>query len=783
MPLAGVWLTDSSTHPELQGGVNRFPPGSWLGPGERMLVLHQLEAPPDELRWPASTCSYSFDTQDRSFGPRFGTPTVPWYTLWGIDLDGPSARWPDRPYREPPLLYSRAEQLMVLCDDAERTILDSVGWGTPGMGDDNHLPPDWVGSRVRWDVELLTAGLIDGPVLRRIDEGVDTDTAADWGVSRCQDPGAPLDAPPAIVSGDSIVTLPADGQLHPIALVPDVLSRSDASLWSAEWPDGVSLAGDGGTILVQAPMADDLVVLDWFVLTECWITGRYTTEIRFGDPVRCYPDRDGDGYGDMFSPGVVQVGACADGYVDNGLDCDDDEDLVYPGAPEWCDGLDNDCDPSTPDGSGEAWFLEACDGPDSDLCPDGLRICLMAVAYCHETGPPRLEYCDGLDSDCNPDTPDGSDDPRVGLPCDGDGPDLCVRGTTVCDGGAILCDEPDDPSVVELCDGLDNDCNPGTPDGFDEPDFGARCNVGVGACRRTGTRVCTPAGMACDATPGSPAPDDATCNGLDDDCNGVPDDGFVGTPLTCGVGACQADGATRCEDGRIVADCAPLQPTPETPDSGLCADGIDNDCDGLVDDEDPDCTPLSVCFVDRDGDGRPGTEILLPDSDCWGLHEGRTLRPWNEDCNDDPDDPCARRAWNGATELCDGCDNDCNGLVDELYPGLGDSCATREDICTERSWQCSDDGRSLVCGAPAAIDGAGVPESWASGTCDDGIDNDCDGLIDDQDPDCALDLIAGGGRLFGCASAPVTGIPAAWLVLLIALTVTHRRVRHRHRVA
>ncbi len=58
--------------------------------------------------------------------------------------------------------------------------------------------------------------------------------------------------------------------------------------------------------------------------------------------VTCYADADGDGYGDPGSPQVFQ-GVCGVGYVQNNLDCDDDDDDTYPCADEFCDGKDNDC--------------------------------------------------------------------------------------------------------------------------------------------------------------------------------------------------------------------------------------------------------------------------------------------------------------------------------------------------------------------------------------------------------------------------------------------------------
>ena len=108
----------------------------------------------------------------------------------------------------------------------------------------------------------------------------------------------------------------------------------------------------------------------------------------------------------------------------------------------------------------------------------------------------------------------------------------------------------------------------------------------------------------------------------------------------------------------------------------VCGDGIDNDCDGLIDCDDPDCQ------IDNDGDGH-----FAP--------------PCGNDCDDT--NPNINP---GISEVCDdGIDNDCDGLVDCDDP------------------DCAGDP---VCESVAEI-------------CNNGLDDDGDGLIDCADPDCADD--------------------------------------------
>jgi len=69
---------------------------------------------------------------------------------------------------------------------------------------------------------------------------------------------------------------------------------------------------------------------------------------------------------------------------------------------------------------------------------------------------------------------------------------------------------------------------------------------------------------------------DDNCNGLDDDCDGATDEEYIGPPATCGVGACRRTTPMQCING--TPTCVPGNPVPE-----VCGDGVDNDCNGTVD--------------------------------------------------------------------------------------------------------------------------------------------------------------------------------------------------------
>jgi hypothetical protein len=145
-------------------------------------------------------------------------------------------------------------------------------------------------------------------------------------------------------------------------------------------------------------------------------------------------------------------------------DCDDENPDINPGASELCNGLDDDCDGGTADGADEAWLGTLCDGPDLDYCEEGTNTCEGALQVCSDDTDDTVEICDGLDNDCNGFLGDWETDD------DGDHYVECVswEGTDpeIYDGSD--CDDSDaarNPGLVENLDagncedGKDNDCD------------------------------------------------------------------------------------------------------------------------------------------------------------------------------------------------------------------------------------------------------------------------------------------------------------------------------------
>ncbi|TNF27644.1 MAG: HYR domain-containing protein, partial [Deltaproteobacteria bacterium] len=185
---------------------------------------------------------------------------------------------------------------------------------------------------------------------------------------------------------------------------------------------------------------------------------------------------------------------------------------------------------------------------------------------CQDCVPTGDEVCDGVDNDCDESTDEGCDD-------DGDGwcDDLlgCVADAELlldtCEHGCGDCDDDNstvNPGGVEVCNGVDDDCGDGTDE--DLPTFPTTC--GVGACFNAGVLACVEGAMVDDCAPLDPLSEtDTTCDGVDDNCNEMIDEGYVGTATSCPQ--CQSAGASYCAEGSVVVpDCAPI-------DDGTVCDG------------------------------------------------------------------------------------------------------------------------------------------------------------------------------------------------------------------
>ncbi len=312
---------------------------------------------------------------------------------------------------------------------------------------------------------------------------------------------------------------------------------------------------------------------------------------------------------------------------------------------------------------------------------------------------PTPETCDGLDDDC-----DGFIDedltPGKGV-CPAAG--VCRAGEPRCKGEAgWTCDLPDTYESPELsCDGLDNDCDGLTDEDLDPAQAGCPW---TGVCATGGLPRCDgPLGWVCPEPEGYEA-EEQTCDGLDNDCDGLTDEDLTPPEGLCPTfGVCE--GLTpRCEAGQWVCPF----PDEYEPGEEVSCDDLDNDCDGTTDELVEGCGCVNQerrdCGVDQ-GRCSPGIQF------CW-------LGQWSDCSGLDPE-----------PETCNGQDDDCDGVTDEGLPGCECSPWTRERCGPDQGrcypgWRwCQEDGTWGPCEG-----GRGpTPE-----ICD-GWDDDCDGLTDEEE--------------------------------------------------
>ena len=486
-----------------------------------------------------------------------------------------------------------------------------------------------------------------------------------------------------------------------------------------------------------------------------------------------YYDMDLDGFGNA----SVTVPACSQpsGYVSDDTDCDDSDGDTYPGADEYCDGHDDDCDGDTDEDDAvdaSTWY-EDNDGDSYGNVSVTDVECYQPSGYvsddtdcddnANSVNPGASEVCNSIDDDCDSSIDEGVTT-TFWADADADGYGDSTSTTEACSvpsgyvaaSSDVDCDDTDSstyPGADEYCDGVDTDCD-GTLDEDDALDastwYADSDSDGYGDASASTSACSQPSGYVSDTTdcndtdssvyPGA----DEYCDSVDNDCDGDTDEDEA-LDATTWYADKDSDGYGDASDSDVECyqpsgyvslgtDCDDTD-SDDYPGADEYCDGVDNDCDGTTDEDD--AVDADTWYADSDLDGYGDASVFT--SAC--------SQPSGYVSDDTDCDDAEIANFPGNTEVCDGIDNDCDGSIDDDDSNLDTSTAT--------TWYRDEDGdghgaesttdQDVACDQPSGYSSSADDcddededlSPSAEEVCTDGIDNDCDELVDCDDDDCS----------------------------------------------
>lgn len=525
-----------------------------------------------------------------------------------------------------------------------------------------------------------------------------------------------------------------------------------------------------------------------------------------------FQDADGDGFG---NPAISAIGRL-DGFVPDSSDCDDTNSSIHPGAREQCNHLDDNCDGIIDEGLRRIFFL---DGDNDGFGTPGqsMQACSTPAGYvtdstdCNDAAgsvhPGAAEQCNGIDDNCNGQIDEGLTPASYYRDADSDGygsPDLVKQACRKPDGYVADGSDCNDgraeinPGAQELCNQIDDNCNGQIDEGAQALTYFRDADGdGYGDSVQNATSCIKPSGYVLkggdcnDADVKINPAATEICNGVDDNCDEVVDEGARISYYR------DADGDGHGNESDVVLACA----APEgyvsskadcddtdaavNPAAEEVCNNTDDDCNGIIDDD----LALVTYYEDHDGDGfgnpkRSGKACTAPagwvadgsdcddtlaavnpaaaeicndiDDNCDGAVDEGALQAFFEDADGDGHgngevhvtaceapagyvevasdcDDAVATTYPGAEEICNGIDDNCNSQVDEgvqsaYYP---DADNDGYGSSVQNVQACTAPENHVTTNTDCDDANAAVNPGVAE-TCN-GIDDNCDGIVDNKE--------------------------------------------------